>query len=351
MKKNIHTKLDNAFANKVISTVKNSKNIIITSHLGPDEDSIMSTLAMYYFLINHLKIDIGKVRMTYSWQKSGIWEYFVNYNKIEFVDDLYKHLDNTDLLIILDCSGWRRISRNPSITGFKGRTICIDHHPKPANTFDLHLIEKNYSSTCEILYRLFFEDKKLEKDICEILLAGILSDTGNFIYLLPDHTQTFDIAKRLITDGNINMQTLYSKYSGISFNVYKLITKLMVNGRFMQIEGWPKFFVSMISEEYVKRNNFNNAEISRASGIYIDNILKHIEDISWGLVVTPRGERFFNISSRSLPNSVSIRTIMEKLKIGGGHDRAAGGGVKAESSKLALDYVLKWMRTNKPLIK
>jgi nanoRNase/pAp phosphatase (c-di-AMP/oligoRNAs hydrolase) len=55
-----------------------------------------------------------------------------------------------------------------------------------------------------------------------------------------------------------------------------------------------------------------------------------------------------SVSFRSSPGSVVTREIGEKMGIGGGHDRASGGKLLTNDTKIAIKTVLDWMKKNKP---
>src|SRR3989344_3412753 len=133
MKKKFYDRFDDEFVEEFKDLVKKNKSIVIVSHKSPDDDSISSVLGIYVYLTEFLKIDEAKIR---------------------------------------------------KINSFKGTTICIDHHPRPENKFDLHMVVTPCSSCAEMIYRLFFEKERLlNKETCEILLLGMIGDTGVFKFV------------------------------------------------------------------------------------------------------------------------------------------------------------------------
>jgi len=341
--------IDQSFIDAFTNKVNESKSIVITSHTSPDDDSISSLLGVYYHLISHLGIDENKVKIFYTGEKTDKWQYFENFEKINFVRDLADHLTDVDLLIFTDGSGWKRFSRKEEvIRNFNGYTICIDHHHTPEDKFDLHLVAREYSSTAEIIYRLFYKETKLTKRICETILLGILGDTGNFKYVRAKDAGVFEIAQRLVSEGDIDIQTLESQYQQIDEKVYKVLMEVMKNSEVMEVEGWPKFIASHVSLDFIKHNSINDNEVGEGSAIFT-TFLTGIKNITWGFVFTPKlVDKSGRLSLRSLPNSVSVRVMMEQMGLGGGHDRAAGGKVFTQDYKKAFKQLTDWMRENKP---
>ncbi len=349
MSKHFFTEINKEFIDLFKKEVKQAESLILSSHIAPDEDAISSILSVYYYLINYLKIDKAKIRILYTGEKLTKWKDFVNFGEVEFVDDIYGYLKPNDLVIFTDGSGWRRFSRRDEIKRFKGKVICVDHHPTPEDKFDIHLVGKNYSSCAEMVYRLFYAEEELTKEICELILMGILGDTGNFRFLKPGDSSVLIIAERLMREGEINIETMQSKYQQIGEKVYLCLIKLMGNSKIMRLLNWPKFMVSWVDTSFVEETKLTDNEISEASGLFT-TYLKGVESVGWGFVVTPRlHDKSSSISVRSIPGSVSARILMEQTKFGGGHDRAAGGKIMNKSPEEAVKMLLSWMEKNQPV--
>ena len=160
--------------------VSDSKSIVITSHTSPDDDSVGSTLSVFSYISN--KFSNKKIRMIYTGERVSRYNYFKNYDKVEFFLDMADNLADCDLLIGLDGSQFERFSRKPELLKqFSGKTICIDHHGSPIDKFDLELVLPQTSSTSEIIYTKFYRDSEMPHEVAETLLLGILGDTGNFV--------------------------------------------------------------------------------------------------------------------------------------------------------------------------
>lgn len=329
--------------------VKKSNSIKITSHFSPDDDSISSVLAVYYYLIEILKIDKDKVKIIYTGEKNEKWSSLKYFENIEFVDDIFNYSTDNDLLILLDGGGYKRFSRKDEMLNFSGKTICIDHHPVPSNQFDLHLVAKQYTSTSEIIYRLFYQNiTSLEKDLCEIILLGLIGDTGSFRYVNKSNCGVYGIAERLISDGDINMDAFSNRFQKISKRIYQLLIKIMSNSEIKSIKNWPDFVFGTVDINYCIENMYTDNEISEASSLFT-SYLRSVENVDWGMIITPRlHDNTHSVSFRSSPGSVVTREIGEKMGIGGGHDRASGGKLLTNNTKKAAKSIFDWMKKNKP---
>lgn len=348
-----HSEINNQFKRDFFALTDTAQSIVVTSHISPDDDSIASVLAMYRLLTD--KYPDKSVRMVYTGEQAGRYQYFQNFDRIEFVEDLADHLEGVDTLIMLDGGGFGRFTARPeAMDSFTGKTICIDHHHNPTSRFDLSLICPSVYSTSEILYLQFFKELQISKQLAEILLLGILGDTGNFAYLDSSQTETFVTAKHLVEISGVRIQELQSHYRLLSPRVFTGVQELVKNTEFRQVVGWPDLQTSRVEREFIGRMHYTDKEISEASGIYVGHFLQAIVGYGWGFVISPKLDGSCGISLRSLPKSVNVRELVERMGIGGGHDRAAGGTFKVgEDGKPrevdeCLEEVLEWMRENDP---
>ena len=339
------------FADKFFELALQASRIGITSHVAPDDDSIAAVLASYWLLSQKYPDKI--VRIIYTGEFTDRLSMFKNFDKVEFVQDISDHFKDIDLLLVLDCSQYNRFTQFPEkLSSFNGKTICIDHHSSPQDKFDLTLIAPRASSTAELLYLTFYKDKKVEKLLAEILMLGILGDTGNFSYLRKHNLSTLETAKNLLEQGEIEIDEFQSRYRTIPVKILEIIGELIKNTKYYSIEGWPDFSTAFISREFVKENKYDENEVSQAKHVYMRQYLKRIKGYPWGFVVEPDPNGDCGISFRSLPGSVNVRDVSERMELGGGHDRAAGGTFKrGEQGELSvgecMDSVINWLRSNK----
>lgn len=345
---NYESEITTKFKKDFDLVVRRSKSIVITSHFSPDDDSIASVLSVYYYLVNLLKVDESKLRIVYTGEKNEKWSSLSNFDKINFVDDLYNHVKDSETLIMLDGGSYKRFSRKEVMSNFSGKTVCLDHHPIPGNQFDLQLVAKQYTSTSEIIFRLLYKNEKLTKEICEILLLGIVGDTGSFRFINSKTAGVMSIAERLISAGEINVDSFIGQFEKINKNSYQILIDLMKNSKIKLIKDWPEFVYSYIDMEKCLKANYSDNDISEGSS-YFTRYLRAVNGVEWGMVVTPRlHDNTHSVSFRSSPGSVVTREIGEKMGIGGGHDRASGGKILTNDTKKAVNSIFIWMKKNKP---
>jgi phosphoesterase RecJ-like protein len=342
------------FVTEFFKLVDSAEKIVITSHMGPDDDSISSVLALYFIL--HEKYPEKNIRIIYSSERNDRWAYFENFEKIEFVAEIAECLNNGDLLIGLDANAYNRFSKDETrLSNFSGKKICIDHHANPPDAFDLSLIETTSSSNSENIYTLFYQDRpSIPPRIAEIILLGILGDTGNLRFINKNQIAAFSIVSRLVVEGDIDIAYLESKYSTFSDGTFTVMQELMKNTAVKEIEGWPKFLCAYVDRGYLEKQKPIDLDISAARNIFIASYGTRISGVEWSIVATSENDGSVKLSLRSLKSSVNVRLLVQDMGIGGGHDRAAGGKFVSPTDKLnapdCLETIFAWMKEHTPHI-
>ncbi len=346
-----YTTITKEFTDRFFDLTAGANEIIITSHFAPDGDSISCVLSVYRILSG--RYPDKKIRIVYSNERDDHFSYFENFEKIEWVTDVAEVVGTADLLICLDGGNLYRFTRYPEKLAMIKNTICIDHHASPPDTFTLSTIVPDMPSCSEVVYRLLADEITLDKNLAETFLLGILTDTGNFIFLNASQSDTFLIAKKLIDAGNININTLRSKYTSISEREFNLLQEFIKHTSFGKVEGWPPFVYTYAEREVIEKDQYTNLEISAATSAYIAGYITSLKNYSWGFIVKPKSS-YCSVSMRSLPESVNVRDMLERMDLGGGHDRAAGGIFKKETDskdpKICADQIIDWMKNDKPIL-
>jgi nanoRNase/pAp phosphatase (c-di-AMP/oligoRNAs hydrolase) len=275
---------------------------------------------------------------------------FQNFEKIEWIEDIGSYNTEHDLMIMLDCGEYSRVSLNFDKLLKIQNKICIDHHASKPSEFTLSTIIPNIPSCSELIFRLFEEKMSLDKSLAETFLLGILTDTGNFVYLDSSQTETFLVAKKLIDISKVNITEFRQNFSTISKGEFDIVGEFIKNTNFVNVDGWPPFQYTYVSKEFLENGKYTKDEISTAGASYIVSYLTSIKDYNWGFVLKPKSG-YCSVSFRSLPRSVNVRDVSEKMGIGGGHDRAAGGLFKESSDPLlCAEQIISWLKNNKPIM-
>jgi len=175
--------------NKIKNYISTSSRIFITTHTHIDLDSIASMIATYYICKTRWKkcfIVIDETIIDHEDCIDKIIDEFKD--KIEFINtseiNKNKHkVDSKNMLFVLDTSS-RDTIQNPTILDKFKKIVVLDHSVKKDDTINskIEVIDRSASSTSEMITQLL---EQLEKDVdarvATLLLAGISSDTDNFI--------------------------------------------------------------------------------------------------------------------------------------------------------------------------
>lgn len=334
------------FRSDFFQLAADAKSIVITAHFSPDDDSIASVLTMHLVLTE--RFPEKKVRIVYTGEPVTRYAPFFNFEKIEFVDDVAHHLEDTDLLIVLDTNKYERVSKYPEKLSAVPKRVVVDHHANVPDEFTFSLVVSESSSNAELLYHAFLVNTAISKSAAELILLGIIGDTGGLSHVSATQSQVFSIVKELVEIVGVSIGEFRSRYGGMSKRTFEIIQELMKNTHYETCARWPDFQYTYIDRSFAKRGDYSDEEISAASHIYLGDYLPRIVGYSWGFVITPRADGTCRMSGRS--RSVNVRILHEQLGIGSGHDRAAGGAFKKSEPKDCIQDVLEWMKQNEPAI-
>jgi len=178
--------------------IRQARNIFLTSHQNCP-DAIGSICAVGNFLKN---------------QNKKIYPYLSeivpkNLQSLHGALDIRVDKPNLqlfDLFLILDAGDLKQTDLEQELSMvIKGAAdqiiINIDHHKTNEYFGNINIVDKNASSTCEIIYGMLKDVNYIITDkIAQCLLTGIISDTGNFTNAATNQ-KSFNIAAGLIWRG------------------------------------------------------------------------------------------------------------------------------------------------------
>jgi phosphoesterase RecJ-like protein len=253
------------------------------------------------------------------------------YAEIKQVD--YRHFDFSgyDLWPIPDASNWWQISGIPNFLPPELKVINFDHHATKDINFPLSLVESGLSSTCELLY-LVFEDWRitLDQEIAELLLTGIVGDTGAFRYSNVT-AETLRITTKLMGLGADKNMAVFRTYGSISFKEIKYWGKII---EVMKEEKEDRFVWAAVDfPAYTKYGQPIEAGSSAAS-----NFAGVVEATDFGVFMTEEKERFLSCNFRGR-GGFDVSQIARALG-GGGHKEAAGARITGLPFNEAVEKVL-----------
>ena len=302
-------------ANKLSNLIYGSSNVLIMAHKFPDFDAIgacvgIARFAMQcgkscYIISDHSNLDLQKCRETLKPLHP--------YDNMFISPSEAMELNFSEtLLIIVDVNNVRQFE-SPEIADLVRKIVFIDHHRMTGEfvkTPYLHYIEPSASSTCELICEILEQStagSRLSKPEADLLFAGIMLDTKNFI--INTGVRTFAAAQYLRGQGANPAEAQDLFKSGVD----ELIQKAKFES---QVQIYRKCTAIAINPEPLEACNANVAAIAKVA----DNLL-NIEGILASFAISQFGEKV-RISGRST-GKINVQKILEALGGGGHYDSAA----------------------------
>ncbi|MCB5951091.1 bifunctional oligoribonuclease/PAP phosphatase NrnA [Enterococcus sp. BWT-B8] len=289
----------------IFSTIKNYETIIIHRHQRPDPDAIGSQVGFAEIL----RASYPEKRV---YQVGGAvegLEFLAEMNEIE--DSIYKDA----LVIVTDTANSPRISDDRYSLGDK--LIKIDHHPNDEPYGNLVWVNTEASSCSEMIVDFYdeFQDELVMTDnAARLLYAGIVGDTGRFLY--PATTpHTLETAAEL-RGYSFDATGLNRKLEEMSLSVAKL-AGYVYQALAVDEQGAAQV---IISNELLNENGIVDAQTAAIVALpgAIDEVL------AWGIFVQ-QPEGYYRVRLRS---KGPVINEIAKRHHGGGHPLASGANAR-----------------------
>lgn len=320
-----------AMKSNILDLIKQSNQIIVVTHIGPDGDAIGSLTAVGQVLKKlgknpHLVCDDGVPNRFCFLPETGSVR-------------TEPALDTYDLLIAVDCGDEQRMGKAySSLKHVSPKIINIDHHVTNTNFGDINLVDSEATSTTEILFDLFQSfGVELDAKVALSLLTGLVTDTIGF-RTAGVTGYTLNVASQLIDAGAdlsfVTMQAL---------NVKPLSTVQLWQVGLANMKIKEGFIWTTISQAEQGEIGFTGSGTNGLVNILADIDIAHM---GAALLEMPDGSVRVGFRSR-VPYDVS--GIATELG-GGGHPLAAGcsmaGPLEAAEAKV-VEVTLTSLRKQK----
>ena len=312
---------------QIAKFILESKKIGITYHVSPDGDAVGSVLALFNALksLNKDCYIISKDTLSENLK-------FLK-GSDEITGEITGPVDETDIVVVLDCGNLERVSAN--LKEFTGTIINIDHHISNDKYGDINYIDSNAAATAEIVFELlnlmgisFEKEDSVIKDIGTCMYTSIVTDTGAYRHSNVTE-RTHKISATLKKIGVDNTFIYQSLFDNKDFSRIKLIGKALSN---MQLILNGKVALLEIDKNFTADLGIDIGDTSdiisyglQIKGVEVTLLLKEVED---GVKASLRAKSY-----------VDVRKIAEVFG-GGGHIRASGIKIKNMSMEEAKYEIL-----------
>jgi len=332
--------------------LKNSQNILVTSHKNPDYDAIGTTLALFNILNNNFNKKITLNFEDPMDKRFNILKGFEHIQNKKYQDIIEE--ENIDLMIIVDANNWKRLTKldyEELGTFIENRenlkTVCIDHHPKKGfDKFNLY-IQEDLGSAAEIIHEIFVNkfNFKLDRDIAYCIMTGIVGDTGRFLYA-KDLEKTFNIASKLIAFDEQMIEKITYTFGRNRIETLRYLQELITNTVIR--DGYTFTFFTDETAEKTRKKPDLYIPYKNASEMYVNDYVRTIENNPWGFTITPNLEEegSYKVSFRSINGTVDTSVFARKFPGGGGHKGASGCDFKAANLTKAIEIIEETITNN-----
>ncbi|MDT2622281.1 bifunctional oligoribonuclease/PAP phosphatase NrnA [Enterococcus hirae] len=290
---------------EILAEIKKYDRIIIHRHQRPDPDALGSQVGLAEIL-----------RATFPQKK--IYQVGETVEGLRFLAEMQIVDDQVyegALVIVTDTANAPRISDDRFKLGEK--LIKIDHHPNDEPYGDLVWVDTKASSCSEMITELalmFPNELTLNTSAARLLYAGIVGDTGRFLY--PATTaRTLEIAADL-RRYPFDASALNREIEQMPMKVAKLSGYLYQN---IQVDenGAGKV---ILSQELLSQYGIDDSET--AAVVSLPGVIDEV--LAWGIFVQ-QPEGYYRVRLRS---KGPIINELAKKHHGGGHPLASGASAK-----------------------
>lgn len=316
---------------QIKSEIDKAKYILLHCHVGPDPDSVGSTLAMKLALEQ-----MGK-RVSLIKGDSEIPKAFVFPGVETILTKNFFEIDlkDFDLFLILDTGSLEMISKvAPVVFPDHLMTIVIDHHASNKGFGKINLIDTSYSSTAQLIFDLLNEWKiKIDHDIAINLFMGIYTDTGAYRYGV-NPVRTIEVAYILA-----KLAPDYQKTISIMENSNRKEALIFESLALSSLKTYydEKLAIASVSYDDIVKNKIKDEDMFTGG---ISNKIKSILGIEIGVTLIEKEKGIVKISIRSAKHDISRLAVSLG---GGGHKAAAGATLKMPLNE-AIEKVVKTVK-------
>lgn len=307
------------------SIIKNSKNILLVSHINPDGDTLGSMCGLYSLIKDNYKkkcdmLAVSDVPVTYK---------FLPYSdEIKFIDE-YDFSREYDVVVNLDVAALDRCADAKILFNKAKNTVNIDHHETNPNYAGINIVKPEASATAEVLVELAIRTGwKISTETAICLYTGIMTDTGCFRF--SNTTQkTMEFAGKLISYG-VNPSEIYQKcYESNSKDLVLFQSYCVNKAEFLNDD---KIAYTIVYKKDLEKFHNNGEDFTDG----LTEKLRAIKTTEIAFVVKELNSTTSKISVRS--KTKDIAQVCSAFG-GGGHKLAAGAVIKAAPVK-AVNLVL-----------
>ncbi|MBQ8730794.1 MAG: DHH family phosphoesterase, partial [Lachnospiraceae bacterium] len=163
----------------VRNIIENNKKFILFTHISADGDALGSVTALALFLNKMGKETFILLEENPQTVLRYVLDKDINYG-IYSENEVYPEFD---VSIAIDTASKDRLGKRSQIFEKSNYCVSIDHHQSKEFFAQINVCNPMWAATCEGIWELMETYADVEdKDICQSIFTGIMTDTGSFAY-------------------------------------------------------------------------------------------------------------------------------------------------------------------------
>lgn len=290
----------------LVKNLKTLKSALIFSHNRPDGDTVGSAIALMLAL-KKLGVKVDMVCDSFIPEKFYILKEANTFLKPNEVKAKY------DAYIAVDCSSKAMFGTSFDLFLSSKNTFNIDHHISNERYAKYNYVVDN-GANCENIYEIIKNlGVKMDKDIADALLLGIVTDTGSFAHSNTT-PNTLSISSKLLSLGGDLHGIIFKMFKDQSKERAKLYSRIISKIQYF-LDG--KVGVLVIEKKDLEECDAND---TMTEG-FIDFPLT-VRSVEVAISLLETGKNQYKISLRS-KGKVNVNEIAS-IYGGGGHVLASG---------------------------
>ena len=310
---------------QIIQQLKNSRSVLIASHVNPDGDAIGSLLAM------GLALDALNIKAT-LYNESDIPAVYRFLPEINRIQNQISRVHAYETAIILDCSNLDRIGRATDIVTQIPMVINIDHHSTNTRFGERQLIDDKACATAELVFRLLKEmDVPISTAMATSIYTGIVTDTGSFRFS-NTNASAFEICNEMVLLGVKPKHIARHLYGSYSLGRIKLLNQALGS---IEISNNGSLSLMTLTQNMLRETGTQPED---ADGLI--QYARKIEDVKVAALIQEQAngrkhvsaDKNYHVSLRS-DGSIDVAAIAATFG-GGGHPSAAGFNLESTLDKI-----------------
>ncbi len=294
---------------KIKRLIRDSKNILVVSHIDSDGDSLGSAIALQLALSAIGKQVFIPAPIKFPHRYSILSKYANGWGNVP---------QNPDIIIAADCSSEERIDWGDFKNTNNVPLLNIDHHDGNPNFGDVNWLDPNAAAAGEMVYRLLKDiPAPIDVNAASALYIAIMTDTGRFSFGNTT-SKTLAIAAALVELGADPKYLTTETYFDFSEEYFRNIGIALFNSR--SYNNGRILFLTL--DRATTQNFLTSPEDSEG----IIDFAMAVRNVDVAVLFKEISRKNIRVSMRSR-RGIDIDNVAKYFG-GGGHPNAAGCSIE-----------------------